>query len=210
MTTRDTRLNELIAIAAEQGGYLTTPQAEAVGVGRRRLADLVGSGDLRRAAQGVYAMRHARLRADVEAALVAWLSVDRTQLPWQRRTPEAIISHDSAAAIHGLGTIIPQLPEITVERAGVTRGSAIHKHVSTVPPEEWEWLQVAEGLRLPVTTPARTIVDLAAAGADGDHLQRAVNEALARGQMRPGELEEVISRRRIQSRLRQWLESVSG
>lgn len=209
MTTRDTRLNELIAVASEQGGYLTTPQAEAVGVGRRRLADLVRSGDLKREAQGVYAMRHARLRAEVEAALIAWLSVDRTALPWQRNEPEAIISHDSAAAIHGLGTIIPQLPEITVRRAGVTRRSGIHKHIGHVPPEEWEWLSVAEGLRLPVTTPARTIVDLAASGADGDHLQRAVSEALSRGQMRPGELEEVIGRRHSQARLRRWLKDLS-
>jgi hypothetical protein len=53
-----------------------------------------------------------------------------------------------------------------------------------------------DGLRLPVTTPARTIIDLLASGEEPSYVQRAMVEALASGRATAAEIMEAARHRR--------------
>jgi predicted transcriptional regulator of viral defense system len=193
---RDDVLDSLVEIAGEQGGYVAAGQAARLGIERSRLARLTESGDLRRVRWGVYAMRHAHHR--LEAEIGAWLSVDRERLPWERNdVAVAVLSHATAAAIRELGTVIPGVPVVTVppERRSATRGKDIELHVASLAPEDWNWVRV-EDIQLPVTSAARTIVDLTLAGEELSYVERAIAEAVAREGMTETELIDAAARRK--------------
>lgn len=211
---REDVLPALLEVASEQGGYVTAAQATRLGIERSRLSRLTETGDLRRVRWGVYAMRHADHRSEDEIG--AWLSVDRERLPWERRTDAvAVISHASAAGLQDLGTVIPQPPSITVppELRSATRARDIELHVASLSEDDWMWLR-SDGVRLPVTTPSRTVVDLLLAGEEPSYVQRAIADALANDRMTPDELVETARRRKkrtagLTSRVTNMLEAVT-
>ena len=63
-------------------------------------------------------------------------------------------------------------------------------------PADWKWVNLPEGIRLPVTTPARTIVDLALSGEDHDHVMDAIDEGQSANLLTTDELRDAIERRR--------------
>jgi predicted transcriptional regulator of viral defense system len=193
---REDTLPILLEAASEQGGYVTARQAARLGVEPSRLARLTETDDLRRIRWGVYAMRHAHHRLEDEIG--AWLAVDRERLPWERRAEAvAVVSHASAAGLHGLGTVIPQLPAITVPpaRRSATRAKDIELHVARLSADDWVWLP-SDGVRLPVTTPARTIVDLLLSGEELGYVERAIADALSDDRLTAEELVEAARRRK--------------
>ncbi|MGD9573087.1 MAG: type IV toxin-antitoxin system AbiEi family antitoxin domain-containing protein [Thermoleophilia bacterium] len=207
--TRREALDRLIQISADQGGYLTTAQAARLGVERTVLSDLVRGGDLRRVRRGVYAMRGTHHPHEREMA--AWLSVERTLLPWEWHDgdPRAIVSHASAASFWDLGTIIPDLPSLTVR--GAVPKSRLEIHTSRFDRDDWQWTHPEILLRMPVTTPARTVVDLALAGEEPDHVLRAAREAMSRGLMSDRDLRSAIIRRpRAGPRIAHLIESLDA
>ena len=198
--TRASDLDSLLEAATEQGGYVTAAQANRLGVDNLALHRMTQVGDLRRVRQGVYALRHARHR--LEDVISAWLAVDRRRLPWERNTePVAVLSHATAASLHNLGTIIPQRPALTVSPRSRSTSSArgIELHVARLADRDWMWLSVDNGLRLPTTTPARTIVDLVLAGEEPSYITRTINEALADDRLSPDELIAAAARRKQRS-----------
>lgn len=207
-------LQTLLEVGSEQGGYVTAQQAVRLGVERSRLSRLQGSGDLRGVRWGVYAMRHAHHRFEDEIG--AWLSVDRERMPWERdEEAVAVLSHTSAAALHDLGTIIPEIPALTVpaRHRSASRGAGIELHVAPLVQQDWLWFR-AEDISLPVTTPARTIVDLLVAGEEASYVTRGTAEALADQRTTAEEIIETARRRRRRNetlvrRTTQLLESVS-
>jgi predicted transcriptional regulator of viral defense system len=124
-------------------------------------------------------MRHAQSRFENDVA--AWLHLQRDQLPSEmRNTPRTVISYVSAAGFHRLGTIIPSRRTFTVLRGSrTTEMDDLELHRDRLSDEDWAW-EHADNLRLPVTTPARTIVDLILANQEPSYIERAVREALAR------------------------------
>jgi hypothetical protein len=145
---------------------------------RDDIARLVASGDLRRVRQGVFAMRHAWVSQEDDVA--AWLHFDRDRLPWERAgRSEAFLSNDSAAALHGLGTIIAGQPTVTIPVGGrrSARAAGIVVRRAPMRPEDWVWLDVGP-LKLPVTSPARTIVDVLLDGHEPSYVRRAITEAI--------------------------------
>ena len=138
----------LCRLAESQCGLFSAAQAACIGVNHAQLSRSVRQGHLRRTRFGVYAFVGAPA-ARWEPLISAALAVGA----------DAVVSHASAAAIHGLYGVPPTalLPELTVPRrhrprlAGVTvhRCLAISQHDVGV---KWGVL---------VTSPARTLVDLA-------------------------------------------------
>jgi predicted transcriptional regulator of viral defense system len=168
---------ELISpIAAEQAGLVTSRQATRVGVAHGTLVALGNQPALRRLRRGVYVLAFGRATHPQEDLLAAWLALDGGVLPWERTNePRAIISHASAASIHGLGTIIPRLPELTTQRrAG--HHSGIRLHTAPFVVDDWCWQAVAD-TRFPVTTVGRTIVDLVLDHEEDGYLTRAIVDA---------------------------------
>lgn len=187
-------LARISAIAAEQGGLISSRQAVRLGVPQAALVRLAERGLLRRVRRGVYRVAIGRAATPHEDVLAAWLALSGDDLPWEQRPPRAIISHASAAAIHGLGTIIPTLPELTTERqAGAREG--IISHTAPFGGEDWQWMTLAD-VRAPVTTPARTIIDLWLAQEEADYLERAIAQWFPdRGEAHT-QLRKVLGRRR--------------
>jgi predicted transcriptional regulator of viral defense system len=193
-------LDAVLEIASEQGGYLTAAQATRLGLSRDDIARLVASGDLQRARRGVFRMRHAQTRHEDDVA--AWLHFEGGRLPWERHdATNVVISHTSAAALHQLGSVIPQHPTVTLspESTRTPRPQGITVRRAPLRSEDWAWIDV-DGLRLPVTTPARTVVDLLADREEPSYVQRAMGEALASGRATPAEILDAAAHRRARTR----------
>lgn len=179
MSSRAQDMDRITEVAVDQGGYVTAAQAKHLGV-REPLARRTRNGDLRRVRHGVYATRGTRHSHEQEIA--AWLTLERKRLPWEwtsHAEPSAVLSHRSAAAIWNLGTLVPELPSLTI-RGRAPRGEGLEIHRSPLGEQDWQWERLDGGIQLPLTTPARTIVDLANAGEEPSHVERALREARQR------------------------------
>jgi very-short-patch-repair endonuclease len=151
----------LARFADRQHGHVTRPQALAAGMRPGAFNGRVDRGYLHRVHRGVYRVGHtAPLDFDREMAAV---------LACGTRT---VVSHGSAAYVYALA---PR-PEGYVHVTGPDRRSraGIRLHRSPLTPDD-----VTRWHGVPVTRPARTLVDLAA-DADMLHVERAVEDALRR------------------------------
>lgn len=166
--------DRLFGVAESQAGYFTTVQAGAAGFTPSLLSYHVKRGQFERVRPGVYRLK--RFPASpYEDLFVAWL--------WAGS--EAVISHDSALALYDLSDLLPAETHVTVPRTASRRRAGLRLHTSG--------LQRSDVMRyagLPVTTPARTIVDVASAGLADELVLQAIHEALQRGLVTPSELRD--------------------
>jgi very-short-patch-repair endonuclease len=152
----------LADLAARQWGVVTRAQLTALGVGDSGVRDWVQSGRLHRLYRGVYAVGHDRLRSEGRR-LAAVLACG----------PGAVLSHRDAAALWDLRQSHSAYIDVTVpSRNGRRRQHGIRLHrTSRLRPEE---VTVRDGI--PVTTVARTLLDLADV-LQGQALRRVITEA---------------------------------
>jgi hypothetical protein len=127
------------------GGVITRPEALALGVPSSTLKEWVRSGRLVRVGTGIY-------------VLPGVLEHERTTLQAATRALAAVVSHESAARMHGLDGLDPRRLAVTVPVRRSNRFAGVTVHQST---------DLAEGETttvegIPTTDPPRTIVDLAA------------------------------------------------
>jgi hypothetical protein len=180
----------LAELAAGQWGLFTTPQAESVGVTRLRLSRLTQAGALLRLAHGVYALRgasgvdHLELRA-------AWLAVEPIRTASDRVGDGAdgiVVSHASAADLYGFGDLDADRHEFTSSARKQTRRSDVRFHRGFVSASE---ITLHGGL--PVTTPARLVVDLLADGHDGGHVAGVLANAVRARAVIVGDMPERLA-----------------
>ncbi|MBN9521527.1 type IV toxin-antitoxin system AbiEi family antitoxin domain-containing protein [bacterium] len=161
----------LATLAHEQGGYFTAKQAKVVGYGYRHLDYHETAGNFERVEHGLY-----RLPAvppgehDDLIRLSLW---SRNQ----KDEPQAVASHQTALVLHDLSEIIPREFHLTVPpkfRKPAPRGVVLHK--ATLDDEE---IEERAGYR--VTSPIRTLLDVAASGVSSEQVAKAINDALASG-----------------------------
>jgi predicted transcriptional regulator of viral defense system len=167
----------LYQLAAEQRGHFTTAQAHDYGYSRALLTHHVGAGTLRRVHTRVYRFRDypAEPREEVVAA---WLALGSEQ---------AVVSHQSALELWGLSDVIPDAVHLTVSRSRRhfprLPGAVVH---TTTRPLRAEDVRAREGMR--VTSPERTILDVAAAGVAPEQVETAIRQANERGWVEPDSL----------------------
>lgn len=124
-------LDRLDAVLREQDGFVTTHQAERLGVRRSKRPALVRDGELRSAARSVYSLAKRRPSPRVdERTSAAWLALDGHRLPWERTEPIVVVSHTSAARLHGLRTLPDGAVEMTSPTRRTTTLPAIRLHVA--------------------------------------------------------------------------------
>src|SRR5829696_8286521 len=156
------RADELIStLAARQWGVVARRQLLGAGLSPTIVRDGVRGGRLVRIHRGVYAVGHARLRRE-GWWLAAVLAVG----------PQAVLSHRDAAGLHGLRPANHARVDVTTTDRGRTGGPRIATHVTTVLDAQ----DVTTVAGIPVTTVARTLVDLAYV-VPRDHLTKAIREA---------------------------------
>lgn len=154
--------DELIArLAARQHGVVARRQLVALGLGARAIDRRIARGRLHPLHRGVYAVGH-RVVSQRGRWMAAVLATGEG----------AVLSHRSAAALWDIRPSEGRI-ELTAPWARRARqGLLLHRAV--LPADE---VTTHEGI--PTTTPARTLLDLAAV-VDGHALQRALNEAEVR------------------------------
>ena len=163
-------------LAAGQWGLLTTAQARKHGISRDQLNHLVSVGILERVEHGVYAATAAP--DGHRDKRVAWLVLAPGMMAEERLADPAatgVLSHTSAAALHQLGDLLDDIPEVTVpHRKQTRRPMRVHRL-----PLAASDVTLVEGL--PVTTPERTVADLVRDGHDLDHIAHLTGDGLIRG-----------------------------
>ena len=164
--------------AQEQGGYFTAKQAKGSGYDYPHLEYHLSTGAFERVEHGLYRL------TDVPAAE----NEDLIRLSlWSRNRadePQAVVSHESALVLHDLSELLPNEIHLTVPsgfRKEPPDGCVLHK-AALLPAE------VEERVGFRVTTPLRTLLDVAADTTSQEQLEKAVTEALERGLVRKSKL----------------------
>lgn len=161
---RDLR-RRLFTLASSQAGYFTAAQAKGLGYSYQAQAHHVAAGNWLRIDRGLF--RLAEWIPDIHDDLVRWAL-------WTRG--RGIVSHESAMAVHEIGEFESARVHLTVPPDFTKTDNAVVLHHADLGPTE---IQDHAGFR--VTTPMRTLIDIAAAAPDEDQLARAIAEAQKRG-----------------------------
>lgn len=162
-------LESLELLGSSQWGLVTTTQASEAGVSKMRLSRLADQGTVQRLRHGVYALPSADT-GPLQGLRAAWLATGSQPAGNQ---PLAVVSGESAAAVHGLGDVLPSKYEFT---------TAVRRQ-TTQPDIRYRKRDLSDGEvtrvnGVPVTTVARTVHDLATSGTDFDHLATVVRDAV--------------------------------
>ncbi|HEX5374856.1 MAG TPA: type IV toxin-antitoxin system AbiEi family antitoxin domain-containing protein [Solirubrobacterales bacterium] len=161
-----------------QHGVVARRQLLEMGLGARQIERRIATGRLHPVWRGVYAVGRPQL-----SRLGRWMAAALAC------GPEAVLSHDSAAALWGFGAESQGLIEVSVPAAIRRRhaGIRVHRRTALLPEE----LTAHEGV--PVTGPARTLID-EATRLRPMQLERAVNEADKLDRVDPETLRAALER----------------
>lgn len=199
MSYRDARY-ALLALAAGQGGYFTAQQALSFGYAYPEQHYHVKEGNWLKVARGIFRLREYPLPEHGDLVVLTLESADRSG------TPQAVVSHETALAVHELGDANPAAIHLTVPpgfRKRLSSRAALHH--ARLGAMEWE---EREGYR--VTTPLRTLLDIAASSESWPLLEGAVRDALERGLVRRNQLLTAPGREPARSRVRAAVEAATS
>lgn len=160
---RDLR-RRLFETAASQGGYFTAAQAKELGYSYQAQAHHVSARNWLRVDRGLF--RLAEWVPGLHDELARWTL-------WSRG--RGVVSHETALAVHGIGELESDRVHLTVPPGFAMRHKAVVLHVAE--------LGKADAIKMggyTVTSPARTIIDVAAS-TDQDQLARLIDDARQAG-----------------------------
>ncbi|GAB3159774.1 hypothetical protein GCM10027059_06490 [Myceligenerans halotolerans] len=172
MADRRDALLQVQAVAYRQAGYFTAAQAVEAGLSHQAQKYHVDRGNWLRVERGIFRLRD--WPSQIEDVYVLWTLWSRGQ---------GVISHASALAVHDLGLLDPGVITMTVPPRFRAKHSAVRVYQADLPSKDIEQRQ---GFR--VTTPLRTLFDLAASDAGQEATDAAVADALDRGLASAGAL----------------------
>jgi predicted transcriptional regulator of viral defense system len=161
--------DDLYATASAQAGHFTTQQAAEAGYSPQLLHKYLANGRVERVRRGVYRMTHFPPQDD-EDLVVLWLWSDR----------RGVFSHETALARHDLSDLLPARIEMTLPTAWRKRRLQVPEGLSLwfadLPDSDRTWHGP-----VPITTPARTVNDSAAAAVSHEFVHQAIEAGLRRG-----------------------------
>ena len=167
----------MAALAADEWSVLSVHELHACGLSDDQIATRVANGHLHPSYRGVYFVGHAnpplerRLLAAVKACGLS-----------------AVLSHFAAAVLWALLEWDGRFPSVTVRGTGTRVHAGIRVHRSALDPRD-----VTRHRGIPVTTPARTLLDLATV-IPPRALRRAVRQAYSMRLVSHHELTELLAR----------------
>jgi predicted transcriptional regulator of viral defense system len=172
--------NKLYEMAESQAGYFTASQAREAGFTWERLSTNVKNKKFQRITPGVYRLIHFPASA-YEDLFVSWLKAGIN----------SVISHESALAFYDLSDVLPAEVHVTIPRTASRRHRGIRLHTNRLGRGD-----VTHREGLPVTTPARTIIDTATGHLAEELVIQSVREGIRRGMFDPEDLLEQAKRRK--------------
>ena len=187
-------LRGLEAEAYQQYGWFTAAQARTHDVSRQLLDHHARQGRFERVRRGLYRVRGFP-RGEHDDMREKWMAMGRER---------AVLSHESALALLDLSDVVPDAVHLLVSRRhrGLRRPPGVALH--TRPDDEHAQTVWRSGL--PLTAPARTLIDVA------DRIQpeqaaMAVAQALSRGLVTARQLEAEAARRHKEQLLHDLLQA---
>lgn len=155
----------IFALASEQAGHFTAAQAKEAGYSYQAQAHHVAAGNWRRVGRGLF--RLAEWVPGPHDDLARWTL-------WSKG--RAVVSHETAAAVHEIGEFESARVHLTVPPGFTMADPALVLHVGELATSD-----VVAGVGFRATTALRTVIDLAAGSPDPDQLTRLIEEAIGRG-----------------------------
>lgn len=180
------RMDELLPLAEQNDGLVTAAQARELGVKDSVLARLTQRGKLERVARGVYRIPY--FPADQHSQY-------REAILWARAShgPEQVaLSHETALGVYGISDVNPAQVHLTVpKRARLRRQKPkrIVIHRGDLPPSD---VTTHEGL--PVTTVAKTVMDVMETTGRLGLARQALKDARKEGYINAAELQRLTRR----------------
>jgi predicted nucleotidyltransferase len=160
------RSQRLYEIAESQQGYFTSADARSLGYDYPHQHFHVKKANWVRVDHGIFRLKN--FPSGSHEDLIRW---------WLWTRKKGTISHETAVAVYDLGDILPATVHLTVPpdfRKKPPKGVSLHK--AKLVAADFE---MRDGF--PVTTPLRTIADLALSHIDPERLSAVVKEALQQG-----------------------------
>jgi predicted transcriptional regulator of viral defense system len=154
---RDLR-RRLFNLAAGQGGYFTAAQAKRLGYSYQAQAHHVSAGNWLRIDRALF--RLAEWVPDVHDDLARWTL-------WSGGS--GVVSHETALVVHGIGEFESAKIHLTVPPGSTRHDDGVALHPAALPETD-----VLERAGFRVTTPVRSLIDVAALAPDEEQLARAI------------------------------------
>ncbi len=172
MSTTPPSTVELRRLAASQDGYFTTEQALGLGFEHSSVQANIAVGDWCTVERNLYRLADWP-HSDLEqfAMWCAWFGGD------------AVISHQSAAELHGFGHLHPQFVHVSAYTNLRLTDTRLAVHRLQLSARDFESTGTFR-----ITTPVRTVLDLAAGGISQITLDEVVGDAVAIGRVDAGAL----------------------
>ncbi len=164
---------KLFEIASQQGGYFTAKQAVEVGYSYRLHSYHRHQGNWRIVDRGVF--RLVDFPNSLHEDIIRWSLWSRNRAD----IPQAVASHETALSLHELSDVMPGKIHMTVPPKFRKQPSGCVIHKAILKPEETE---KREGFF--VTTPLRTIIDVAEGNLSLEQVEKAIRDAFNKGLVR--------------------------
>ncbi len=172
------RDERIAAVAAHQRGRIARRQLNAIAISSSSVAWRVSQGRLFPSLRGVFIVGHTAA-VELGAETEALLSV----------RPGAALSHWSAAAVLGLWVPAPREIEVVVDIWDGAANPHVRVHRSRILDRHDVWIRHA----LPVTSPSRTLLDLAPTATDRQ-LELAFDRGITERTLSPSHVAELLTR----------------
>ncbi|AOD20457.1 hypothetical protein IM25_01360 [Rhodococcus sp. p52] len=169
--------DSLRRLAATQAGFFTARQAVGHGIAAHDFAERIEAGLWIRVETELFRLSDSpRTKFDEFAQWCTWYEGG------------AVVSHQSAADLHGMGHLQPRFLHLSTPDQRTVPSNRLALHHRTLAEEDCE---VVGAFR--ITTPARTAVDLAAGGVSQEVLDELVGDAIALGRVDSDQLHAAVA-----------------
>lgn len=185
---------DLLSIAEAQGGYFTAQQALSAGYSYRNQHYHSNTGAWNKVSRAIYRLHNYPLPERDDLIVLTLLSQNNSG------EPQAVVSHESALAVHGISDANPARIHLTIPpgyRKRMPSNVVLHKASLS----HNDWVQ-RDGYR--VTTPLRTILDTAETPSSWPYLTEAIYDALQKGLIRASQL-ALVATDQTNEEVRKWL-----
>lgn len=166
MESRAEKSYHLFEVAESQQGYFTSSDAKRLGYDYPHQHFHVNQGNWIRVDRGIYRLKKFPA-AKYEDLMRWWL--------WSRK--KAVLSHETAAALYELGDLLPSKIHLTVPsnfRKRPVKNVILYKTAL-------KDSEIEKRDDLPVTSPLRTVLDLARSHLDAERLTDITKDAIQKG-----------------------------
>lgn len=188
----------LLEIAADQNGYFTAKQALEAGYSYPAQSYHVRVGHWQRVERAIYRLRGFPTQPDDEYIVLSLLTANRAG------EPQAVVSYETALAVHGISDANPARIHLTVPpKFDKVMPPHVELHRARLTQRDSEYHGAYR-----VTTPLRTILDIASSATAWPYLEGAIRDALRLGLIRKTHLLAATSDQRIRAIIQSTLQEI--